>query len=74
MTEWHKFPDEIPTQREEYLVTIKVPNSNKLIIEIAYCTYNGTSFQFIVGEWNGNVTSAVTAWADLPDPYTENGK
>lgn len=75
MTKWHKFPEEIPETDKGFLVTEKLPNDG-LTVGIAYFTIDQyesrcgkTVYQFLIGEFDDDITSSVTAWAEIPEPY-----
>lgn len=72
MTEWHKFPDEIP-QAGDYLITFDgtAINPNCLFIEKASFDKNSVEW-FREGSGGKRYTiknKYITAWAKLPKPY-----
>lgn len=56
---WHPYPEEKPTRRGNYLVTLNVGGGKKMI-----CTLCSPQ----TGDFN---TDSVLAWAELPEPYKE---
>lgn len=75
MTKWHRFPEEMPPLIDkDYLVTYKETYGDPsvwvaLFTIDAYARKKKTAYQFLLGEFEDDITSSVTAWAEMPEPY-----
>ena len=56
---WHPYPQEIPVEDNDYLITVKYSRRAKKVT-----TWDSVNGYFYI---EGNVT----AWAELPEPYKE---
>ena len=56
---WHPYPQERPIEDNDYLITVKYRRTRKVT------TWDSVNGYFYI---EGNVT----AWAELPEQYTEN--
>lgn len=59
--DWHPYPEEKPTKKDRYLISIDDGNGHQYIT-IA------TLYKDIFWE-SGVIDHIVIAWADLPEPY-----
>lgn len=58
---WHPYPDEIPPEEDDYLVTVR-GYPNPFIYYLHYSSYT---------TGRGSQWTHVTAWMDKPKPYKE---
>lgn len=59
---WHPYPKERPAKHETYLVTVESVWGNRYV-----------AFDFYRGRWD-NFSRIVIAWAELPEPYEQEGE
>lgn len=59
---WHKYPDEVPSRYDKYLVSIQSPTGS-IFVETLF-------FSNFVKSWlDLGILDQVLAWAELPEPY-----
>lgn len=74
---WNPFPKVLPTEKGDYLVTIKVTDVYSYVTIRKWgemIDFNGkrrTTWHFYDEEWGSMVQNGVTAWMPLPDIYKE---
>lgn len=64
MVDWNKYPDTVPPDIGEYLVTTVGGK-----VDTDYWIHNWRAEQ---NEWYSYSDHQVKAWAELPEPYKEN--
>lgn len=63
---WKKYPDEKPSKKDRYLVTLDDGNGHQ---HISIATFYMDTF------WeNGAIDNIVTAWQELPPPFVDPEK
>ena len=73
MTKWHKFPEEIPETNDEKLITFDARSVNKKAFFLCIAKFDRRRLSWVHRnkERTKIANDFVTAWMDLPDPYTE---
>lgn len=59
---WHKYPDEVPSRFNKFLVTIQSPTGAIFVDTLFYS-------DFVKSWMDLNILDQVLAWAELPEPY-----
>lgn len=59
---WHKYPDEVPSRFNKFLVTIQSPTGAIFVDTLFYSDFAKSWMDL-------GVMDQVLAWAELPEPY-----
>lgn len=63
---WHPYPDEKPTKKDRYLISLDDGNGHQYITIATF--YKDTFWE------SGAIDHIVSAWAEMPEPYKSEAK
>ena len=59
---WHKYPDDVPSRFDKFLVTIQSPTGAIFVDTLFYSDFAKSWMDL-------NILDLVLAWDELPEPY-----